>query len=184
MKEFEYRPAESGEGGPGDLISKAVPIKWKNKKSDLSKGMLDMAVELEKAEETMKIKKGGEEIELVEREGLWQYSKLREAVEKSQDAGDDPTFLNWFGFRGAVEKRSKSQDNGTNGMNGDAAEDGDDVDEWDDGMLDCDIFPAGESVAIALAEDVYPEAIDIWSKSRFFSSLSFSDNCSASTSRG
>ncbi|KPI41148.1 putative nucleosome assembly protein C36B7.08c [Cyphellophora attinorum] len=159
VKEFEYKASTDRRGGPGALVSKAVKIPWKNKKSDLTKGMLDMAVELEAAEETMKLKKGGEEVELVEREGLWQYGKLREAIEKSEDAGDEePTFLNWFGFRGAVEKRSETKE-----ANGDAVdEDDEEDDEWDDGLLDVEIFPAGEDLAIALAEDLWPEAIDIW----------------------
>jgi hypothetical protein len=161
VKEFEYKPSTDKRGGPGSLVSKAVKIPWRSKKSDLTKGMLDMAVELEAAEESMKLKKGGEDVELVEREGLWQYEKLREAIEKSEDAGDEePTFLNWFGFRGAVEKRSETKKE----ANGDAEhEEDDDDDEWEDGLLDVEIFPAGEDIAIALAEDLWPEAIDIWS---------------------
>lgn len=169
MKEFEYKPADDG---PGKLVSKAVKVPWKSKKSDLTKGMLDLAVELEAAEEAMKVKKGTDEVELVDREGLWQYEKLREAIEKSMEAGDEePTFLNWFGFRGAVEKRSekKAEEKKQNGENGAAEgadeEDDDDEDEWDDGMLDVEIFPAGEDIAIALAEELFPEAIDIWSMS-------------------
>jgi hypothetical protein len=177
VKEFEYRSSSAGEteddAVPGSLVSKAVAIPWKSKKNDLTRGMLDMAVELEKAEEAMRVKKGGKEIELVEREGLWQYEKLREAIEKSMEAGDEePTFLNWFGFRGAVEKRSevpaKKESNG--GAAKEEAGDGDDdtddeMDDFDDGMLDVEIFPAGEDVAIALAEELWPNAIDIFSKS-------------------
>lgn len=156
-KEFEYRPAVNNDG-PGDLVSKAVPIKWKNKKNDLTKGMLDLAVDLEAAEEAMKLKKGGKQIDLVEREGLWQYEKLREAIVKSQDADDDePTFLNWFGFRGAVDQKPEA----TKEANGDGDEEDDDEDDLE-GMLDVEIFPLGEDVAIALAEELYPEAIDIF----------------------
>jgi hypothetical protein len=158
VKEFVWKPSETGDG-PGSLVSKAVPIQWKGKKGDLSKGMLDMAVELEKAEEAMKLKKGGEEIELVEREGLWQYEKLREAIEKSEEAEDDePTWLNWFGFRGRVEKRSEEKKEEENGEDEEEL-----VDEFDSGLLDVEIFPSGEDVAIALAEDLYPDAMDFFS---------------------
>lgn len=159
VKEFEYRPSENG---PGDLVSKPVPIKWKNKK-DLSKGMLTMAVELEAAEEAMKMKNGGKEIDLVEREGLWQYEKLREAIEKSATADDDePTFLNWFGFRGAVERRAEKVEEKKE--NGDVEAEEEDDEDLEDGLLDVEIFPAGEDVAIALAEELFPEAIDIFSE--------------------
>lgn len=164
VKELEWKPSETGDG-PGNLVSKPVPIKWKGKKNDLSKGMLDMAVELEAAEEAMKLKKGGKEIELVEREGLWQYEKLREAIEKSEEAGDEqPTWLNWFGFRGAVEKRSEDKEkNGENGAN--EEDEDEDMDDFDPGLLDVEIFPSGEDIAIALAEDLFPDAMDYFSES-------------------
>ena len=159
VKEFVWKASETGDG-PGSLVSKAVPIQWKGKKGDLSKGMLDMAVELEKAEEAMKLKNGGNEIELVEREGLWQYEKLREAIEKSEEAEDDePTWLNWFGFRGRVEKRSEEKE--TKAENGEDEEE--DWDGFDPGLLDVEIFPSGEDVAISLAEDLFPDAMDFFS---------------------
>lgn len=164
VKEFEWRASETGDG-PGSLVSKAVPIKWKGKKHDLTKGMLDMAVELEAAEDTMKLSNGGKDIELVEREGLWQYEKLREAIEKSEEAGEDEeTWLNWFGFRGQVEKRSEAKDekNGANGA--DADEDQEEMADFDPGLLDVEIFPSGEDVAIALAEDLFPDAMDFFSE--------------------
>jgi len=166
-KEFEWKASATGDG-PGRLVSKAVPIKWKNKKSDLTKGMLDMAVELEAAEEAMKMKKGGEEVELVEREGLWQYEKLREAIAKTEEAEDDePTWLNWFGFRGAVEKRTeKKEEDEKNGENGAEVEDVDMDDEFDDGLLDVEVFPPGEDVAIALAEDLFVDAMDFFMQSQ------------------
>ena len=43
VKDFEYKPSETG---PGNLISKPVPIKWKSKKRDVTKGLLNAAVEL------------------------------------------------------------------------------------------------------------------------------------------
>ena len=157
MKEFEYKPDVSG--GPGNLVSKAVPIKWKKGKGkDLTGGLLGAAMELEQAEGAL-----GKDVEQEERENLWQYEKLREKLEEAEEEdGEQLSFLNWFGFRGAVaEKPAKNEVDGE--VNGED-EDDEDSDDEDDGMLDIEIFPAGEEVAIALAEDLWPGVMDYFSK--------------------
>lgn len=162
VKEFEYKldPA-----GPGNLISKPVPIKWRHKKKDVTNGVLDAAVELEAAESTMKLSKGGVELNLVDREGLWQFEKLREKLAKDEESSEEPSFFNWFGFRGAVaEKSEKKSRNGANGKADEEPEDADDHEDDDDGMLDVEIFPAGEEVAISLAEEMWPSVMDYFSK--------------------
>ena len=70
--------------------------------------------------------------------------------------------MNWFGFRGAVESHTK-----VSTQNGRKVEDGDDEEdeEEEDEMLEVEIFPAGEEVAIALAEDFWPNVLDYFSKS-------------------
>ena len=161
VKDFEYKPSDDG---PGNLVSKPVSIKWKSKKTDLTKGCLDCAVELEAAEGSMKLKKGGQEIDLVEREGLWQYEKLREKLQKMEETDkDDPSILNWFGFRGAVDDSVKLAENGANGdkVAGEESED-EDIDR----VLDVEIFPAGEEVAICLAEDLFPNVMDYFMRSQ------------------
>ena len=161
VKEFEYKASEFG---AGNLISKPVPIKWKHKKKDLTTGLLDAAVELYQAEEAMKLKKGGKEIDLVEREGLWQHEKLREKIDKSEEqAENEPSFMSWFGFRGAIAEPNPNAKVARNGPNG-KTEDDDDSDDDDEGMLDVEIFPAGEEVAICLAEDLWPNVMDYFSK--------------------
>ena len=102
------------------------------------------------------------EVEAEEREGLWQYEKLREKIEKAEEEdGEELSFLNWFGFRGAVA--AKTEKTGANGEANSEDEDEDSADE-DDGMLDVEIFPTGEEVAIALAEDLWPGVMDYFSK--------------------
>jgi hypothetical protein len=161
VKEFEYKSAGIG---PGSLVSKPVPIKWKSKKTDLTNGLLDAAVDLELAEQAVVMKqKGGQEFSAIDREGLWQYEKLREKLEQADEASDDePSFLNWFGFRGAVgEKKDKPAD-GAAAQNGQEHEDEDE----DDGVLDVEIFPAGEEVAIALADDLWPNVMDYFMRAQ------------------
>merc|ERR1711939_173018 len=154
VKDFEYKPREDG---PGSLVSKPVPIKWKNKKKDFTHGLLDGAVELHSAEEALKLKNGKEQVEIVDREALWKHEKLRDKMVKLDESDEDqPSFFNWFGFRGAVNTSvpKKPADNGANGA------DDEDDDEEVDQMLEVEIFPAGEEVAIVLAEELWTDATD------------------------
>ena len=158
VKEFEYKPDTSG--GPGNLVSKAVPLKWKKGKGkDLTDGLLSAALELESAEAAL-----GTEVEREEREGLWQYEKLREKVEKAEeDDAEQLSFLNWFGFRGAVGLKPAAKEANSE-VDDEDEEDDDNSDDENDGTLDVEIFPAGEEVAIALAEDLWPGVMDYFSK--------------------
>ena len=150
VKEFEYVPRAEG---PGDLISKPAPIKWKGKKKDLTEGLLDAAVELYQAEQAMTLKKDGKEIDMVDREGLWQYEKLQEKLQEMEESEEEPSIMSWFGFRGAVARKEASlKAEETNGHGED--------DEDDDGFLDVEIFPAGEEVAVSFAEDLWADAMD------------------------
>ena len=157
VKVFEYVPSEDG---PGSLISKPVPIKWKSKKKDLTEGLLGSAVDLYEAEQAMKLREDGKEIDMVERHGLWQYEKLREKLEKAEASNEQPSIMAWFGFRGAVAKRPEpAEPEVENGANG-TVEGDFELDEEDQGLLEVEIFPAGEEVAIGLAEDLWPDVMD------------------------
>lgn len=154
VKDFEYQPREDG---PGSLTSKPVPIKWKSKKKDLTHGLLDAAVELYQAEEALQLRNAEKTVDIVERESLWQHEKLREKLIKlDEDEDSQPSFFNWFGFRGAVNPAppKKATDNGADD------EDEDDYEEEVEEMLEVEIFPAGEEVAITLAEELWTDAMD------------------------
>ncbi|RMD42002.1 hypothetical protein DV735_g3087, partial [Chaetothyriales sp. CBS 134920] len=112
VKEFEY---VSNPEGAGDLISTPVPIKWKSKKTDPTNGLLDAAVELYQAEQSMTLKKSGKSVAMVDREGLWQHEKLRELIEKVEESGEEPSIALWFGFRGAVARDQESKSEAANG---------------------------------------------------------------------
>ncbi|KAJ9504439.1 hypothetical protein H2202_000495 [Exophiala xenobiotica] len=131
----------------------------KDKKKDLTHGLLDGAVELHAAEEALKLKNGKEQIEFVDREALWQHEKLREKLLKLDESDDDQSsFFNWFGFRGAIDAVHpwNVADNGANGADDEDEEDDEDVYQ----MLEIEIFPAGEEVAIVLAEELWTDAMD------------------------
>lgn len=161
VKEFEYKPREDG---PGSMVSTPVPIKWKGKKKDVTGGLLDAAVELYQAEQALKLKNGDKVIEIVERESLWQHENLREKMVKVDESDEfEPSFFNWFGFRGAVNAEAPKKPKAENGENGVAADEEDEDEEDVDQMLEVEIFPAGEEVAITLAEDLWADAMDHFS---------------------
>jgi hypothetical protein len=152
VKTFEYRPREDG---PGSLVSTPVGIQWKNKKKDVTQGLLDAAVELYNAEEALRLKNGDQAVDVVDREALWQHEKLLEKMAKIESADDSPpSFFNWFGFRGAVDLPTTRKAQDANGA--DDVDEDEDVDE----MLEVEIFPAGEEVAIAIAEELWSDAMD------------------------
>lgn len=161
VKDFEYKAFGDG---PGGYVSTPHNFQWK--KQGKRKGLntfLDLAQQLYQAEQSF-ASSGTGPIDQKEREGLWQYEKLREALEKEEaqePENDGHSFLEWFGYRGAVNTESSSK-----AKNGDAdseSEDDDfdnDDDDEEDGMLDVEIFPSGEDVAVAIAEDLWPNVMD------------------------
>lgn len=153
IKDFEYKAFGDG---PGGYLSTPINFKWKKqaKKHGINK-FLDLAEQLYQAEQAL-VQKGP--IEQKERESLWQYEKLREDMEKEEEQeaeNDGHSFLEWFGYRGAVNTSLKPKPE-----NGDAGDESEDEEEEDDGTLDVEIFPAGEEIAIAIAEDLWPNVMD------------------------
>lgn len=144
VKEIEYR---SGPGVAEGFVSTPIPIEWKNKKADPTRGLLNGAVELYQAEQTLN-NEGGE-VDPVEREGLWQHEKLLDMIAKEDESDEDLSFFCWFGFRGAIVKPTEE---------GPEDEDEDDSDDEEETMIDAEIFPAGEELTISLAEDLWPTA--------------------------
>lgn len=159
VKDFEY--VAGGEDGPNGFVSKPVNFKWTKtgKKEGLNKS-LDLAEQLYQAEQALVSDKTNEarlQIEQKERESLWQYEKLREEMEKQEaDETFQPSLLDFFAYRGVVGAKKEFAANG-----GAEEEDLDeDEDDEDDYLLDVEVFPIGEELVTALAEDVWENAMD------------------------
>ena len=169
-KEFEFIANDAVQGG-GGYVSKPVNFKWTKagKKKGVNK-MLDLTEQLYQAEMALagSKEKGQWAIDHKSREGLWQFEKLREAMEKEEEKamdGEDVdsgrSFLDWFGYRGAVglvvpDATPTRAENGADGQE----EDDEDEDEMDDPTLDVEIFPAADDIASVLAEDLWPNVMD------------------------
>ncbi|KAJ6155501.1 hypothetical protein N7470_006067 [Penicillium chermesinum] len=192
VKDFYWRTqivkTESGKSRTWEgLVSDPVRINWKEGK-DVTKGLLDATVDLFEAEKKAAGKKRAElpqyetlvkKIQEVEAEAL-----DNEPEEDEDDEDADPSspvgvsFWNWFGYRGrdvSAEESAKAtkEDNERfekilkgEKVDGDENDDDDEDDEdYIDDLEDAEVFEDGQDLAIALAEDLYADAMQYYVQS-------------------
>ncbi|KAG6018875.1 hypothetical protein E4U41_003522 [Claviceps citrina] len=167
-KKFWWRMAKDGWEG---YVSEPVDIKWKPGK-DLTNGLLDLAI---KIYEDDKAGKSGEKT-----------PAKTELLAKLEDTSlETVSFFNFFGFRGryvtaeesaaaekdAEEKRKARKE----GKEVKESMDDDEDDDEDDGDYEFEIFPNADDVAIAIAEDLYPEAIRYFQEGEQLAAMSDMD---------
>ncbi|KAL5364244.1 nucleosome assembly protein-domain-containing protein [Aspergillus floccosus] len=173
--------------------SEPLDFDWKENR-DPSRGLIAAANELYKAEQANKDKK---------RTDLPQYKKLGELLASQAEAADldidedeaedlsalspaGVSFFAFFAFRGldvtaeqsaaavkADEERFQKMANGEDVDDEDDDEDDDD-DEVDD-LDDVEVFQDGEEVAQIFAEDIWPNALKLYTQS-FEESIGFDDS--------
>lgn len=156
VKELRYRHAR--EGSREGLVSDPVPIKWKTKRKDLTRGLGPCAVSLFEAEQAVRMRINGEEVDVVSRKTLWQNERVLQGLRTMDDLGlESLGFFAWFSYRGidlSVPRRGRD--------GGEACED--DA-ESDDGLRDVEVCPDGSNLANYLAEHLWENAVDIYGKS-------------------
>lgn len=153
MKELRYRHA--GRGGREGLVSEPVPIKWKSKKSDLTRGLGPCAVSLFEAEKAVKLQINGQEVDAVSREGLWQNERVLTGLRTMDNLGQRRLgFFAWFYYRGVDLSGAPH--------GGDREDTGENDGESDDGLRDVEIYPDGYDLANFLAEHLWEDAVDIY----------------------
>ncbi len=157
VKELRYRHAKKGsrEG----LVSDPVPIKWKNRKKDLTRGLGPCAVSLFEAEKAVRLQIRGEEVDAVSRAGLWQNERVLQGLRTMEELGQERLgFFAWFYYRGVdlaapdpeVDSREAEEDDA----------------ESDDDLRDVEIYPDGYDLANFFAEHLWEDAVDIYGKLR------------------
>lgn len=157
VKELRYRHARKGDRE--GLVSDPVPIKWRSKKKDLTRGLGPCAMSLFEAEKAVRLQINGEEVPAVSREGLWQNERVLAGLRTMGELGEARLgFFAWFYYRG-VDLSAP-----VGGADDGKAEEEDDDDESDDGLRDVEIYPNGYDLANFLAEHLWEDAIDIYSK--------------------
>lgn len=148
-KKFWWRRAR--DGMDAGYVSEPVEIKWKSAEKDLTGGMLDLVYKNwveDQAGENKESETKKALVELMEKTPLGSIS-----------------FFTWFGFRG---RKFTAEDDKI----GAKAEEelrkkrkaGEDIPEEDDEDLEEDeyeyeVFPTGDDLAVAIAEDLWPGAI-------------------------
>ncbi len=173
-KKFWWRQSKDGFAG---LVSEPVVINWKKGK-DLTDGLLDLvkAVYDEQVAKPKQETKGKKEkVALTEKQ-----KALKEKMDKTGMGG--VTFFAWFGYIGeyvsaeeskeaiaeekeerrkrkAGEEVAKKDEDEDEEMGEDNEDDEDDEDD------DLDIFPTGDAVAMAIADDLWPGALKYFSES-------------------
>lgn len=167
-KKFWQRRSRDGWSG---LVSEPVDIRWKKGK-DLTGGLLGTVKKVWDAHKT-KAKDGiAKPGELDPDERL-----LKKKMENTGLGG--MSLFAWFGYVGrnvsaeesqlATEKarreRQARQAGDASTHNGDGDSDRDDEDE-DEDENELEIFPEGENLAIALAEDLWPNAIKYFTQAQ------------------
>lgn len=177
-KKFWNRHAEDGWSG---LVSEPVEIRWKKDK-DLTGGLLAL-VKRVWDEEQQQTPKAGESDGKKKTKGASELTPNQKALKaKMEESGlGGLSFFAWFGFRGrrisaeedrrAREKQKERRKLRQEGkpVEPEAEEEEDDD---DDDLEALEIFPDGESLAVAIVEDVWPGAI------RYFSELNAAPNLS------
>ncbi|KAJ6107506.1 hypothetical protein N7523_008829 [Penicillium sp. IBT 18751x] len=165
------------------LVSEPVRINWK-KDMDLTKGLLDAACDLAEAEK----KKGGDRTKLPEYEALVKKLEIAEA-EGMKDEGEDDeddeegiespagtSFFAFFGYRGrdvSAEQNKEAckldDERYAKILKGEQVDDDEDDEDEDDELIDdledAEIFPDGEELAIAIAEDLWTDAMKYYVES-------------------
>lgn len=153
-KKFWWRNAKDDWEG---LVSKPVEIQWKEGK-DLTNGMLSLVKTIYDEEAAGKTEETAAK------------KQLKEKMDNT--ALDGLSFFAWFGFRGrnisdeeheeatkkAVERRRAIKA----GEKVDAMEE--DEDDDDEEEYEWEIFPTGDDLAISIAEDLWPNALQYFSE--------------------
>ncbi|KAG6210705.1 hypothetical protein E4U35_004528 [Claviceps purpurea] len=165
-KKFWWRCAKNGQES---YVSEPVEIKWKPGK-DLTHGLLDLAKKIYEEE------KAGKSDE---------KSPAKEAlVNKLDDTQIDTiSFFNMFGYRGRyitaensatafkeLEEKRKAHKEGKPPV--EEMEDDDDDDDEDE----YEIYPNADELAVAIAEDLYPDAIRYFQECEQLAMMSDSDS--------
>lgn len=173
-KKFWWRQSKDGFAG---LVSEPVEIKWKKDK-DLTDGLLGLvkAVYDEQVAKPKEEKKKGAKAEKVV--FTEKQKALKEKIDKTGMGG--VSFFAWFGYIGeyvsaeeskeAVEEEKEERRKRKAGeevpKKDEDEEMADEEEEDDDEELeeDLDIFPMGDAVAMAIADDLWPGALKYFSE--------------------
>ncbi|KAL1862964.1 hypothetical protein VTK73DRAFT_6575 [Phialemonium thermophilum] len=186
-KKFWYRRSLDGWSG---LVSEPVEIRWKKDK-DLTNGLLSLVKRVWDQEQQQAASSNGnapataaEKRKAAKGRELTPDEKQLKAKIEEVGLGGMSLFA-WFGYRGpkvsaeenrrAIEKEKNDKKLRLAGKKPEVdkkdEEDEDDDEEWDE----LEIFPEGDTLAIAIAEDLWPNALKFFTQAQEQDALSDMD---------
>ncbi|ROW11692.1 hypothetical protein VPNG_05563 [Cytospora leucostoma] len=161
-KKFWHRRSKDGWSG---LVSEPVEIRWKKGK-DLTGGLLGTVKKVWAAQQAKAGNTKPKDLTADER-------ALKKKIEDTGLGG--LSFFAWFGYVGKNVSAEESKDandkarteraarqEGNHSSADDGSEDGDEEDDEDE----LEIFPEGENLAIAISEDLWPNAIKYFTQAQ------------------
>lgn len=164
-KKFWQRRSKSGWSG---LVSEPVEIRWKKGK-DLTGGLLSTAKKVWDAQQ----KKGSQHQNQPSAELTPDERALKKKIENTGLGG--MSFFAWFGYVGrnvsseesheATEKARRERLARQEGISTNGHNDVE-IDDDDDEENQLEIFPEGENLAIAISEDLWPNAIKYFTQAQ------------------
>lgn len=187
-KTFWYRLSRTGYTG---LVSEPVRIRWKSGK-DLTEGLLDESCRLFEIETDIKKferhpEQGHDTLQKLDELKASRHALVERLEHRLKNTQQDAiSFFAWFGYRGrnvSAEESAGVVRNDINrrkhkkGGNENGSADNVMLDDYeaesaaskvplviDTSELDHEIFPAGEELAVAISDDLYPGAVKYFSQ--------------------
>ncbi|KAI5924715.1 nucleosome assembly protein [Camillea tinctor] len=162
-KKFWYRHSKDGDAS---LVSEPVPIKWKAGK-DLTQGMLDLVVKVWEQEKSQAQTNGDSKKAKKTQEWSPDQKALMEKIQATGLGG--VSFFCWFGYRGenisaeesrlAIEKIQKERAQRASGEAPELKAVVEAEEEDEDEETSLEIFPDGDELAVAISDELWPNAI-------------------------
>ncbi|KAI1159176.1 hypothetical protein F5B18DRAFT_637893 [Nemania serpens] len=168
-KIFYFRYGKDGSAG---LVSEPIKINWKSAQTDLTQGLSDAALvfwNAQKANPSQNLDgvlaNDARHARDAAAKELPEYKSLAKKLEDNVEGA--LSFFNFFSYRGRwisaaehVEAKAELLARRKAAINNEVDEDDDDDDDEDFTEEAVETFPAGHEVAVTIAEDIFPNAID------------------------
>lgn len=170
-KTFYFRYGKDGSAG---LVSDPIKINWKSPEKDLTRGLSDAALAFwnaQKADPSQKLDgvlaNDARHARDAAAKKSPEYQSLAKKLEDNVEGA--LSFFNFFSYRGRwisaaehVEAKAELLAKRKAAQAGQETEEDDDEDDDDEDFTEeaVETFPAGHEVAVTIAEDIFPNAID------------------------
>ncbi|KAI6248767.1 putative nucleosome assembly protein [Erysiphe necator] len=160
------------------LVSEAVGIKWKSPEVDLTEGLLDLVLA---AESSVATKPPSDESARKDKSTPILTDAQKKLQQCIQDKGiNGLSFFAWFGFVGNRISAKESAEAEASRRNKSAVQStgaDEDINEGfdDDDDDDLEIFPDGGELAMAISEDLWPDAIKYFTQAQEQDTISDED---------